>query len=144
MAIKKSVGKTGLKGGLKAGKRKAVRTPAGTVALYGRALVGDDQARADLRKAYAAARKAYDRSSNRRGRPDLGALLQDRKARREAGNAVASLQQALRTAGRKRRKPRSAKGPVVVAVAVAGTGAAAAAAKHRRDQATAGTEAQAA
>ena len=53
--------------GLRLGKRKAERTPAGTAVLYGRALAGNEEARDDLREAYAAARKAYTRSSDRRG-----------------------------------------------------------------------------
>lgn len=148
MSIKSTAAKTGLKaakgapakgkaakGGLKLGKRKAERTPAGTAVLYGQALVGNEQARRELRDALTSARKAYRRSSGQRGRPDIGALIEDRKARREAGDALASLRQALHTAGRKRKKPRSAKGPVVAVVAVAGTGAAVAVAKNRRDKA---------
>jgi hypothetical protein len=131
MATKRKAAKSGFK----LGKRKVERTPAGTAVLYGQALVGNAQAREELRDAMTSARKAYRRSSDRRGRPDLAALLQDRKASKEAGNALTSLREALRVAGRKRRKPRSAKGPAVVIVAVAGTGAAAAVAKRRRDQA---------
>jgi hypothetical protein len=130
MPLKRKVTKSGLK----LSKRKAVRTPAGTAVLYGQALVGNEKAREELRDALGSARKAYRRSSDGRGRPDLGSLLQDRKARREAGNAAASFQQALRTAGRKRKKPKSVKGPVLVVAAVAGTGTAVAVAKHRRDQ----------
>ena len=122
------------KGGLKLGKRKVERTPAGTVALYAQALVGNREAREELRDAMTSARKAYRRSAGRGGRPNLVALLQDRKASREAGNALASLQQALRTAGRKRKKPRSAKGPAAAVVVVAGTGAAIAIAKQRQDK----------
>ena len=122
------------KGGLKLGRRKVERTPAGTVVLYGQALVGNREAREELRDAATSARKAYRRSAGRSGRPNLVTLLQDRKASREAGNALASLQQALRTAGRKRKKPRSAKGPAAVVVVVAGTGAAIAVAKQRQDK----------
>jgi hypothetical protein len=112
------------KGGLKLGRRKAERTPAGTAVLYGRALVGNQEARDDLREAYASARKAYARSSDRRGRPDIGALIDDRKARRDAGKAASSLQEALRIAGRKRKKPKSSKAPVIAVIAVAGAGTA--------------------
>ena len=87
MAIKRKAAKSGFK----RGKRKAERTPAGTAVLYGQALVGNAQAREELRDALASARKAYRRSSDRRGRPDLGALFEDRKARKEAGNAVTSV-----------------------------------------------------
>lgn len=111
--------------GLRLGKRKAERTPAGTAVLYGRALVGNEEARDDLREAYAAARKAYTRSSDRRGRPDIGALIEDRKARREAGKAAALVQEALKVAGRKRKKPkRVSKAPVIAVIAVAGAGTA--------------------
>lgn len=129
--IKRTTAKTGLK----LGKRKASRTPAGTVVLYGKALVGNDQARTELRDALDSARTAYRRSSDRRGRLDIGALLEDRKARREAGNAVASLRRALRTAGRKREQPKSAKGPAVVVLAVAATGGAVAFLRHRQARA---------
>jgi hypothetical protein len=112
------------KGGLKLGRHKVKRTPAGTAVLYGQALVGNEAARDELGDAYAAARKAYARSSDRRGRPDLGALLEDRKAQRDAGKAVRALRRALRIADGKRQKPRSAKGPVLVVVAVAGAGTA--------------------
>jgi len=112
------------KAGLKLGKRKAERIPAGTAVLYGRALVGNAEARDDLRDAYASARKAYARSSDRRGRPDIGALFEDRKARREAGKASASLREALQIASSNRKKPRSAKGPVIAVIAVAGAGTA--------------------
>lgn len=113
------------KGGLKLGKRKVERTPAGTAVLYGRALIGNEEARNDLREAYASARKAYSRSSDRRGRPDIEALLKDRKARREAGKAASSLREALQIAGRTRKKPKSAsKAPVIAVIAVAGAGTA--------------------
>jgi hypothetical protein len=113
------------KGGLKLGRRKAKRTPAGTVVLYSKALVGNADARSELQEAYASARKAYRRSSDKRGRPDLAALLQDRKASKEAGNALDSLRQALRIADRKREKPRSVgKAPVIAVVTVAGAGTA--------------------
>jgi hypothetical protein len=112
------------KGGLKLSRNKVKRTPAGTAVLYGRALVGNEGARDELRDAYTAARKAYSRSSNRSGRPDLAALLQDRKASKEAGNALSSLRQALRIADRKREKPRSVKAPLIAVVTVAGAGTA--------------------
>ena len=57
------------KGGLKLGRRKVERTPAGTVALYGQALVGNREAREELRDALTSARKAYRRSAGRGGRP---------------------------------------------------------------------------
>jgi hypothetical protein len=112
------------KGGRKLGKAKVKRTPAGTVVLTGRALVGNAAARDELRDAYTAARKAYSRSSSRSGRPDLAALLQDRKASKEAGNALSSLRKALRIADRKREKPRSVKAPLIAVVTVAGAGTA--------------------
>jgi hypothetical protein len=112
------------KGGLKLGRAKVKRTPAGTVILTTKALVGNAAARDELRDAYTAARKAYRRSSDRRGRPDLTALLQDRKASKEAGNALSSLSQALRIADRKREKPRSVKAPMIAVVTVAGAGTA--------------------
>lgn len=110
--------------GMKLGKRKVERTPAGTAVFFSRALVGDEEARDDLREAYASARKAYARSSDRKGRPDFAAMIEDRKARREAGKAAAYLQQALQIAGRRRKKPRSSKGPVIAVIAVAGAGTA--------------------
>ncbi len=88
--------------------------------------------RAASSDAYASARKAYSRSADRRGRPDLGALLDDRKARRETGNAASSLRTALRIATRTRKKPKSAKGPVVAVVVVAGAGTAFALNKNLR------------
>lgn len=112
------------KGAFKLGRRRAVRTPAGTAVLYGQALVGNQQAREDLRGAYASARKAYVRTTDWRGRPDIGALLEDRKARKETGKAVSSLRHALRIASRTRKKPKSRKGPVIAVAAVAGTGTA--------------------
>jgi hypothetical protein len=130
MAIKTKAGKTGLK----LGKRKVERTPAGTAVLYGRALVGNQQAREELRDAYASARKAYKRSSDRSGRPDVVALLQDRKASREAGNALTSLKKALRVADRNRKKPKSAKGPAIAVIAVAGAGTALAVSKKKKDE----------
>jgi hypothetical protein len=119
--------------GLKLGRRKAERTPAGTVVLYGQALVGNEDARDELRDAYTAARKAYARSADRSGRPNVGTLIEDRKARREAGNAAASLREALQIAGRRRKKPKSSKAPVVAVIALAGAGTAIAV-KANRDQ----------
>jgi len=86
--------------------------------------VGNQQARRDLRGAYTSARSAYARTTDRRGRPHIGALLEDRKARKETGKAVSSLREALQIAGRTRKKPKSRKGPVIAVVAVAGTGTA--------------------
>ncbi len=136
MAVKRSAAKAGLKtakaapakaklvkGGFKLGKRKVIRTPAGTAVLYAQALVGNRQAREELRDAYASARKAYSRSADRSGRPNLATLLDDRKASREAGRAITSLRSAVNLAGKKRKKPRSVK-PVIVVVAVAGAGTA--------------------
>jgi len=112
------------KGAFRFGKRRAVRTPAGTAVLYGHALVGNQQARRDLRGAYKSARKAYARTTDWRGRPDIGALLEDRKARKETGKAVSSLREAFQIAGRTRKKQKSRKGPAIAVVAVAGAGAA--------------------
>jgi len=124
-AVKASPAKGALaKGAFKLGKGKAVRTPAGTAVLYGQALVGNQQARRDLRRGYASARKAYARSTDWRGRTDIGALLEDRKARKEAGKAASAFRRALRIASRTREKPRSRKVPVMAVVAVAGTGTA--------------------
>ncbi len=136
MAVKRSAAKAGLKtakaapakaklakGGFKLGKRKAIRTPAGTAVLYAQALVGNRQAREELRDAYTSARKAYSRSADRSGRPNFATLLDDRKASREAGRAITSLRSAVNLAGKKRKKPRSVK-PVIVVVAVAGAGTA--------------------
>jgi hypothetical protein len=109
------------KGGLRFGRRKFKRTPAGTAVLYGRALVGDKEAREELQSAAASARKAYKRGSDK-----------------EAGRAAQSLSRALRIAGRKREKPRSAKGPAIALAAAAGAGAAVAAKK----KAASGTEPQ--
>ena len=120
------------KAGLKAGKNKAARTPVGTVVFTAKALAGNEQARRELKDAYASARKAYRRSSDRRGRPDLGALLEDRKAKREAGNALTSLRSALSIARKRRKKPRSVKGPATaLAVTAAGAGAGALIYKQR-------------
>lgn len=112
------------KGGLKLGRRRAERTPAGTAVLYTQALAGDADARRELRRAFESARKAYGRAADRGGRPRLTALVEDRKAQRETSRAVESLRRALRLAER-RRKPRSVRGPVLVAVVVAGAGVAA-------------------
>jgi hypothetical protein len=111
------------KGGFKVGRRRAARTRTGTAVMFGRALIGNERAREELRDAYSSARKAYRRGSDRRGRPDLAALLQDRKAQREAGNAAASVRSALQIANRSREKPSSRKGPAIAAVAVAGASA---------------------
>ena len=147
MAAKRKTAKYGLKaakatpakaklakGGLKLGKRRAERTPAGTAVLYGQALAGNERAREDLRKAFASARKAYSRTSDRRGRPDIGALIEDRKAQREAGKAVAQLREALRIASRTRRKPERSKKPLVALVVVAGAGTAVAANEDLRSK----------
>lgn len=112
------------KGAFRLGRRRAIRTPAGTAVLYGQALVGNQQARKDLRGAYTSARKAYARTADWRGRPDIGALFEDRKARKETGKALSSLREALKVAGRTRTKPKSRKGPVIAVVAVAGAGTA--------------------
>jgi hypothetical protein len=137
MAAKSKTAKFGLKAakaapakakiaktGFKLGKRKAERTPAGTAVLYGQALVGNEAARDELRDAYTAARKAYARSADRKGRPNVGTLIEDRKARKEAGKASQSLRQALRIADRRRKKPKSSKGPIVAVIVVAGAGTA--------------------
>jgi len=139
MAARRIVAKTGFKvlkvapakarlkfakAAFRLGKRRAVRTPAGTAVLYGQALVGNQQARKDLRRAYTSARKAYARTTDWRGRPDIGALLEDRKARKETGKAMSSLREAIQIAGRTRKQPKSRKGPVIAVVAVAGTGTA--------------------
>jgi hypothetical protein len=134
MAAKNTIAK----GGRKLGKAKVKRTPAGTVVLTGRALVGNAAARDELREAYVSARKAYRRSSRRGGRPDLAALLQDRKASKEAGNALSSLRQALRIADRKREKPRSVKAPVIAVATVAGAGTAVAFVPALRSKVTGG------
>lgn len=137
MAVKRSAAKAGIKtlksapaktklakGGFKLGKHKAVRSPAGTAVLYLQALLGNEKARHQLRDAYASARKAYARTADRHGRPNVATLLEDRKARRDAGKAVTAARTALSLASRKRSKPRSAKGPVVAVLAVAGAGTA--------------------
>ena len=123
--------------GLKLGKRRVARSRAGTAVLYGKALAGNQQARKDLRGAYTSARKAYARSSDRRGRPDIGALLEDRKARKEAHKAASSLREALQIARRTREKPKSSKGPVIAVVAVAGAGTAVALNENLRAKALA-------
>ena len=102
------------KGGLHLGRRRAKRTRAGTVVLYGQALVGNREARDELRRAVTSARKAYSRGSDK-----------------EVGRAARSLSRALRIAERKREKPRSARGPALAAVAVAGAGAAVAVKRSR-------------
>ena len=119
------------KSGLKAGKRKAARTPAGTAVFTAKALAGNEQAREELRDAYQSARKAYKRSADRSGRPNIVTLLDDRKAKKEAGNALTSLRHALRIAEKRREKPRSIKGPAVLAVTAAGAGAGALIYKQR-------------
>ncbi len=103
MAVKTGVAK----GGLRFGRRKVKRTPVGTAMLYGQALIGNQEARGELQDAATAARKAYRRGSDK-----------------EAGRAAQSLTRALQIAGRKREKPRSAKGPAIAIAAVAGVGAA--------------------
>ena len=101
------------KGAFRLGRRRAIRTPAGTAVLYGQALVGNQQARKDLRGAYTSARKAYARTADWRGRPDIGALFEDRKARKETGKALSSLREALKVAepGRSRRAGRVLSSP---------------------------------
>lgn len=132
MAVK--VKRVAAKGGLKFGKRKAVRSRAGTAVLFGRALVGNEEARGDLRDAVASGRKAYARGSDRRGRPDVSAFLEDRKARKEARSAATSLRDAIRVARRTREKPKSSKGPALAVAAAAGA-ATVVAVKARRGQA---------
>lgn len=123
------------KGGFRIGKRKAARTPAGTAVFYVKALVVNERARNSLRDAIASARKVYDRSSDRRGRVNLAALLDDRKARREGQNALASLRTALQIADKNRKQPKSAKGPAVAVIVVAGAGTALAVNKDLRAKA---------
>ena len=108
MAVKTGVAK----GGLRFGKRRVKRTRVGTALLYGQALIGNQDARAELRNAATAARKAYRRGSDK-----------------EAGRAAQSLTRAVQIAGRKREKPRSAKGPAIAIAAAAGAGVAVAAKK---------------
>lgn len=103
------------KGGWKFGKRRVKRTPVGTAVLYGQALVGNKEARDELRDAATAARKAYRRGSDK-----------------EAGRAAQSLTRALQIAERKREKPRSVKGPAI-AIAAAATAGVAVAAKKKAD-----------
>ncbi|HEX5911342.1 MAG TPA: hypothetical protein VFY44_12690 [Thermoleophilaceae bacterium] len=119
------------KSGFKAGKRKAARTPAGTAVFTAKALAGNQQARAELRDAYASARKAYKRSADRSGRPNIVTLLDDRKAKKEAGNALTSLRHALKIAEKRRQKPRGGKGPAVLVLTAAGAGAGALIYKQR-------------
>ena len=133
MAVKRKAARASFK----LGKHRAARTRAGTAVLYGRALVGNKQAREELRDAYTSARKAYARSSDRRGRPDIGALLEDRKSRKEAHNAASSLREAMQIARRTREKPKSSKGPVIAVVAVAGAGTAVALNENLRSKALA-------
>ena len=97
-----------------------------------KALAGNEQAREELRDAYTSARKAYKRSADRSGRPNIVTLLDDRKAKKEAGNALTSLRHALRIADKKRRKkPRGGKGPAVLVLTAAGAGAGALIYKQR-------------
>jgi hypothetical protein len=96
-----------------------------------KALAGNQQAREELRDAYQSARKAYKRSADRSGRPNIVTLLDDRKAKKEAGNALTSLRHALKIAEKRRQKPRSAKAPVAVALTAAGAGAGALIYKQR-------------
>jgi hypothetical protein len=123
------------KGGFKLGKRKAERTPAGTAAFYAKVLLTNERARTNLREAIASAKKVYERSTDRRGRVSIAALLDDRKARREGQNALASLRTALQIANRNRKQPKSAKGPAIAVIVVAGTGTALAVNKDLRAKA---------
>jgi uncharacterized membrane protein YccC len=59
---------------------------------YLQRLVEDDELRANLLSAYAAARSAYGRMSN--GKPATQTILQDRKLQRELSEAVGALRQA--------------------------------------------------
>ena len=96
-----------------------------------KALAGNQQARAELSDAYQSARKAYARSADRSGRPNIVTLLDDRKAKKEAGNAVTSLRHALKIAEKRRKKPSGGKGPAVLVLTAAGAGAGALIYKQR-------------
>lgn len=123
--------------GLTLGRKKAARTPAGTAVFYAQALVGNERARTKLRDAVASAKKVYERGTDRRGRLKLAALLDDRKARREGQNALASLRAAVQIADKNRTKPKKVKAPAIAVIVVAGTGAALAANKDLREKALA-------
>ena len=58
-------------------------------------------------------------------------LLDDRKAKKEAGNAVTSLRHALKIAEKRRKKPSGGKGPAVLVLTAAGAGAGALIYKQR-------------
>lgn len=77
MAAKDKIGKAG----------EAVRS-----SDYLKRLIEDEQLRANLLSAYAAARSAYDRVGN--GKPAGKALLEDRKLQRELAEAVSALREA--------------------------------------------------
>lgn len=92
-------------------------------ATYVRALAGDKRERRQLQEAYRAGRKAYDRASKRGGGVDLAKLVEDRRARRNASAAVASLRAAgERASSLRRRRKQKRNGGVIAIVAVTGAG----------------------
>ena len=116
--------------GLKAGrrmpqKRRMAKTGAKVGArrvrshAYVEALRNDRRLRSQLDDAYRSLAKAYRRSSGRRG--IKGALLDDRKARRELRHASSSLREATdRLQSARARKTRRRNGRIVLLLAVSG------------------------
>ncbi len=82
-------------------------------------LIEDDELRANLLSAYAAARGAYGRMSN--GKPTTQALFRDRKLQRELSEAVSALRQAtssLREPAKPARRRRGGIGRSLLLLAV--------------------------
>ena len=87
--------------------------------LYLQRLVQDEELRASLLAAYAAARSAYGRMTN--GKPATQALFEDRKLQRElkqAANALREASSALREPPKRRR--RGGIGGSLLLIAIAG------------------------
>lgn len=113
-------------------------------ATYLRALAGDERERRQLRDAYRAGRKAYGRASKRSGGIDLAKLVDDRRARRDAGAALASLRAAgERARNLRRRRTQKRNGGVIAVVAVTGAGTAVLLNKGMRDKLLGRQDAQA-
>jgi hypothetical protein len=88
---------------------------------YVKRLIEDEQLRANLLAAYAAARSAYERIGN--GKPATKALFEDRKLQRELLEAATALRvagEALKEPQRRQRKRRGGIGRTLLLAIVAG------------------------
>jgi hypothetical protein len=109
MAAKDSIGKAS------AAARAAQRNQ------YVKRIIEDDELRANLLAAYAAARSAYGRVGN--GKPPTKALFEDRKLQRELLEAAVALREAsnaLKEPPRRERKRRGGLGRTLLLALVAG------------------------